>query len=123
MVQYSVGVDPIFTGICLCSSCRKSTGTAYSAVVGVPMPAFTVIGTMTQYGDIGDSGKSTHRYFCPSCGTTISQTADVMEGVTMIGPGTLDDPGSINPARQIYCDSALLWAKIPDMQGFPKMPG
>ena len=38
-VQYTVNADPIFTGICHCTSCRKSTGSAYATVVGVPTPA------------------------------------------------------------------------------------
>jgi len=122
-VQYTVTADPIFTGICHCTSCRKSTGSAYATVVGVPTPALTVTGATTQFDDIGDSGKATHRNFCPSCGTTVTQTADVMEGVTMVGLGTLADQSSISPAMQIFCDSALPWAKVPDMPGFPRMPG
>ncbi len=122
-VQYSVKADPIFTGICHCSTCRKSTGTAYAAVVGVPTPALTVTGVTTQFDDSGDSGQATHRFFCPTCGTTVTRTADVMDGITMVGLGTLDDPASVTPAMQIYCDSALPWAKVPEMQGFAKMPG
>jgi hypothetical protein len=122
-VQYTVSADPIFTGICHCTSCRKSTGSAYATVVGVPTPALTLTGVIKQFDDIGDSGKATHRFFCPECGTTVTQTADIMDGVTMIGLGTLENPSSVNPAMQIYCDSALPWAKVPDMQGFAKMPG
>ncbi len=122
-VQYTVGADPIFTGVCHCALCRKSTGTAYSTVVGVPTPAFTLTGITTQFDDVGDSGKATHRFFCPACGSTVAQTADIMEGITMIGVGTLDDPDSVKPAMQIYCDSALSWARIPEMQSFAKMPG
>src|ERR1700733_14378785 len=122
-VHYTISADPIFTGICHCTSCRKSTGSAYSTVVGVPTPALTVTGVTTQFDDVGDSGKATHRSFCPACGTTVTQTADVMEGITMVGLGTLDNPASVTPAMQIYCDSALPWAKVPEMQGFAKMPG
>jgi hypothetical protein len=35
-VQYTVSADPIFTGICHCTSCRISTGSAYAILVGVP---------------------------------------------------------------------------------------
>jgi hypothetical protein len=122
-VQYTISADPIFTGICHCTSCRKSTGSAYSTVMGVPTAAVTVTGSTTQFDDIADSGQARHRNFCPVCGSTITQTADVMQGMTMIGVGTLDDSTAVKPAMQIYCDSALEWAKVPDMQGFPKMPG
>jgi hypothetical protein len=121
-VQYTISADPIFTGICHCTSCRKSTGSAYGTVMGVPTPGVTVTGNMTRFDEVGESGKATHRNFCPVCGSTITQTADIMEGVTMIGVGTLEDSNAVKPAMQIYCDSALEWAKVPDMQGFPRMP-
>jgi hypothetical protein len=122
-VTYTTSADPVFVGICHCKSCQKSTGTAYATVVAVPAATLTVSGTTKRFDDVGDSGQATHRDFCPECGSTVTQSADVMAGITMITAGTLDDPGSVNPAMQIFCDSALPWARIPDMQGFPKMPG
>jgi hypothetical protein len=121
-VTYSSAAEPVFVGICHCGSCRKSTGTAYATVLAVPTASLTVTGTTKRFDDIGDSGKATHRDFCPECGSTVTQSADIMEGITMVAIGTLDDPTWIKPAMQIYCDSALPWAKIADMQEFPKMP-
>ncbi len=121
-VTYSASADPVFVGVCHCSACQKSTGSAFATVVAVPTPSLTVTGTTTRFDDIGDSGKPTHRNFCPQCGSTVTQSADVMEGLTMIAVGTLSDPSWAKPAMQIYCDSALPWAQIADMQGFPKMP-
>jgi hypothetical protein len=91
-------------------------------VLAVPTPTLTVTGTTKRFDDIGDSGKPTHRDFCPECGSTVTELADVMPGITMIGIGTLNDPSWVKPAMQIYCDSALPWAKVPGMQEFPKMP-
>ena len=79
-------------------------------------------GNTTQFDDVGDTGNATHRNFCPICGTSVTMTADVMQGVTMVPFGTLADHSALSPNMQIYCDSALPWAKIPDMQGFGKMP-
>jgi len=121
-VSYSSSAEPVFTGICHCDKCQKSTGSAYATVVAVPTASLTVTGTTKRFDDQGDSGKPTHRTFCPECGSTITQSADVMEGITMIPLGTLTEPASVKPAMQIYCDSALPWAKIADMQGFAKMP-
>jgi hypothetical protein len=122
-ISYSTSADPIFVGVCHCRSCQKSTGTSYATVVAVPADSLTVSGSTKRFDDTGDTGKPTHRDFCPNCGSTITQSADVMPGVTMIAIGTLENPSSVKPAMQIYCDSALPWAKIPEMQGFPKMPG
>jgi hypothetical protein len=121
-VTYMSSADPVFTGVCHCTACQKSTGSAFAALVAVPAATLTVTGATKRFGDVGDSGKGTHRDFCPECGSTVTQSADVIEGITMIPLGTLEDPNAVKPAMQIYCDSALPWAKIAAMQGFPKMP-
>jgi hypothetical protein len=122
-VSYTTAADPVFVGVCHCTSCQKTTGTAFSTVLAVPTAALAVTGTTKRYDTVGDSGQATHRDFCPECGSTVTESADVMAGITMITVGTLDDPGGVKPTMQIYCDSALPWAKIADMQDFAKMPG
>jgi hypothetical protein len=122
-VTYASAADPIFVGICHCRTCQKSTGSAYSTVVAVPSASLTVTGATTRFDATGDSGSATHRDFCPTCGSTVTQLADVMAGLTMLPVGTLQDPASVSPAMQIFCDSALPWGTVPGMPSFPKMPG
>ena len=122
-VTYSASADPVFVGICHCTSCQKVTGTAFASVVAIPTATLTVTGETTNFDGVGDSGKPTHRSFCPACGSTVTESADIMAGVTMVTIGSLNDPSPFKPAMQIYCDSALPWATLPDLQGFPKMPG
>ena len=122
-VTYSSSAEPAFVGVCHCKSCQKSTGTAFASVVAVPTASLSVSGTTKQFDDVADSGKPTHRNFCPECGSTVTQSVDAMEGLTMITVGTLEDPGWANPAMQIFCDSAMPWAKVEGLQSFPKMPG
>jgi hypothetical protein len=121
-VTYHSSADPIFTGVCHCGHCQKSTGSAFGTVVAVPTAALTVSGTTKRFTDTGDSGSQTHRDFCPECGSTITQSADVMPGITMVTVGTLDDTSWVQPAMQIYCDSAMAWATVAGLQSFPKMP-
>ncbi len=123
-VTYASAADPVFVGVCHCRTCQKSTGTAYATVLAVPDATLTVTGTTKRFDDVGDSGSPTHRFFCPECGSTVTQSADVMPGITMIPVGTLDDPASVKPAMQIYCDSAMSWAMLGEgTHSFPKMPG
>lgn len=122
-VTFTATAEPAFVGLCHCRNCQKDTGTAYVSVVGLPRPALTVTGTTRQFDSIGDSGKATHRTFCPECGSTITHWADVMEELIMINIGSLDDPGQVTPTMQIFCDSALPWAIVPGLQSFPRMPG
>ena len=46
-----------------------------------------------------------------------------MPGVVMLQVGTLDDPSWVQPASQVYYDSAQPWVRLSgEMQRFAKMP-
>ncbi|HTV87489.1 MAG TPA: GFA family protein [Stellaceae bacterium] len=122
-VRYSGEADPIFSGVCHCTNCQKASGSAFSAVIAVPKPAIAVTGTVKTFEGKGDSGNATYKRFCPECGSPIQIEAAMMAGVVMIPVGTLDGKSAVNPAMQIYCDSAHPWALLGDLQRFAKMPG
>jgi hypothetical protein len=122
-VTYAADADPVFSGICHCRTCQRAAGSAFGAVVAVPEASLTVSGTLKTYDGIGDSGKATHRGFCPECGSSITMRADIMPGIVMLTIGTLDDPGLAPPSIQIFCDSAQPWLDLPEpARKFPKMP-
>jgi len=122
-VHYSGEAEPIFAGICHCTTCQKSSGTAFNTVVAVPKPAVSVTGTVSTYEGRGDTGNATYKRFCPACGSPVQIEAAVMPDVVMIPVGTLDDPGAVKPAMQIYCDSAQPWAVLEGgIQRHAKMP-
>jgi hypothetical protein len=123
-VRYSGEAEPIFAGVCHCTNCQKSTGTAFNAVVAVPKPTVTLTGTVSTYEGRGDTGNAVYKLFCPECGSPVAEEAAVMADVVMIPVGTLDDPSVVKPAMQIYCDSAQPWALLEgEIQRFAKMPG
>jgi hypothetical protein len=122
-VRYSAEAEPIFAGLCHCKSCQKTTGTSYSVVVAIPEPTLTMTGEVKIYDSKGDSGQSTHSTFCPNCGSPVTGSADVMQGVVMIRAGTMDDSSWLKPTVEIYCDSKMPWVALGgDLQSFPKMP-
>ncbi|HWB50913.1 MAG TPA: GFA family protein [Stellaceae bacterium] len=122
-VRYSGEAEPIFAGVCHCTTCQKGTGSAFNTVIAVPKPAIRLTGTVSTYEGKGDSGKPTYRRFCPACGTPVQGEAAMMPDVVMIPVGTLDDADAVQPTMQIYCDSALPWAVLEGgIQRFPKMP-
>jgi hypothetical protein len=122
-VRYSAEAEPIFVGVCHCTNCQKSSGTAFNAVIAVPKPAVNLTGTVKTYEGRGDTGNAVFKLFCPECGSPVAEEAAVMADVVMIPTGTLDNPGAVKPAMQIYCDSAQPWALLGgDVQRFPKMP-
>ena len=121
-VRYSGEAEPIFVGVCHCTSCQKGSGTAFNSVLAVPKPAISMTGTVSTYEGKGDTGNATYRRFCQQCGSPVQIEAAIMTDVVMIPVGTLDKPGAVKPAMQIYCDSAQPWALLGDLQRFPKMP-
>ena len=122
-VRYKADAEPIFTGICHCTSCQKESGGAFNIVVAVPQAALAMDGSPKSYASTGDSGKQIVSRFCPNCGSTLVSEAEIMPGVSMIRAGTLDDRSWVNPAMEIYCDSAQPWVQLGGgMQRFPKMP-
>jgi len=122
-VRYSADAETIFQGLCHCKSCQKITGTSFSVVIAIPTPTLTVTGEVKVYDSTGDSGQGTHSGFCPNCGSPVIDTADIMQGVTMIRAGTLDDQSWLAPTMEIYCDSKMPWVSLGGgLASFPKMP-
>jgi len=121
-VRYSGEAEPIFAGVCHCTNCQKGTGTAFNTVVAVPKPTVSLSGAVSTYEGRGDTGNAVYKMFCPECGSPVAEEAAVMADVIMIPVGTLDDPGQVKPAMQIYCDSAQPWAVLEGPQRFAKMP-
>jgi len=122
-VRYSADAEPAFVGVCHCRNCQKVSGSAFALVVGVPQPALSVQGDLTTFADKGDSGNTLFRRFCPVCGSTVMEQAEVMPGLVMVAVGTLDDPSWVKPTMEIYCDSAQPWVQLGgEMKRFAKMP-
>ena len=122
-VRYSAEAEPAFVGVCHCKNCQKVSGTAFASVVGLPKPALSVTGSLKTYDDQGDSGKAMWRRFCPECGSSVIDEAEVMPNITMILAGTLDDSSWVKPASEIFCDSAQPWVQLGgERHRFPKMP-
>ncbi len=78
---------------------------------------------MKTFTSLGGSGKPTLRHFCPEYGSSIAEEAGTQPGLVILNVGTLDDPKSVAPAREIFCDDALPWVQTTgDMQRFAKRP-
>jgi hypothetical protein len=122
-VRYSADAEPAFVGVCHCKNCQKHSGSAFAIVAALPRPALAVTGSPKTYDDRGDSGQILHRHFCPDCGSSLFDEADLMPGVAMILTGTLDDSDWVKPAMEIFCDSKQPWVSLGgDQHRFPKMP-
>jgi hypothetical protein len=70
----------------------------------------------------GDSGKPIVRRFWPVCGSSITDEPSNQPGLMLINGGTLDNPTSMMPTTEIYCEHALTGVHLDGTQRFAKMP-
>jgi hypothetical protein len=61
--------------------------------------------------------------FCPTCGTTVTWTAELLPGGRGIAGGTFDNPNWIKPPVHFWTRSALHWMVFPaDVEVFKTLP-
>ncbi|HZP89023.1 MAG TPA: GFA family protein [Burkholderiales bacterium] len=118
-ITFEAEIDAATVTLCHCTDCQKLTGTAFRTTVPAPVQTFVLrSGTPKTYiKRTAESGRPRIQAFCGDCGTPIYACA-VQDPVTYgIRVGTLAQRKQLHPARQIWCRSALPWAKV---EGLPQ---
>ena len=104
--------DPDKVGICHCTDCQTSTGTAFRISVPVAGAAFKMTGRPATYlKTTADSGKPRLQAFCGTCGTPIYSTTPG-EGVQpsyTVRVGILRQREQLPPRKQIWWRSHRPW--------------
>lgn len=77
-VRYEVRGEPLKSGLCHCTDCRKETGSAFLFYADWATEAFSVTGDYRTY-----SGRS----FCPICGTRLFHLSETGAEICL---GSLD---------------------------------
>jgi hypothetical protein len=111
-VRYTSNSAPEFIGVCHCRDCQKFTGSAFGIMVGLPKTALQIRGMVKTFSKLADSGKPILRHFCPECGSSIAEEPSRRPGTIILNAGTLDDPSSVMPTVEIYCDRSLPWVQL-----------
>lgn len=121
-IRYTSEAEPLMAVICHCTNCQKQSGGANSVNVVMPKGSLDIQGEMTTYVDTGDTGQTLDRNFCGRCGSPITSEPSVMETLTVLKVGSLDDTSWVKPVMEIYCDSAQAWTRVQaELQSHPKM--
>jgi hypothetical protein len=114
-IRYRVVGEPNLAGACHCARCKRMTGSAFSTYAYFDGAAVQMMrGVLTTYECRSDE---TNRWlkieFCPTCGTTVTWTAEWSPLARAIAVGTFDDPNWIKPATHLWARSALHWMVFP----------
>ena len=97
-VRYKVSDEPLRVGLCHCTDCRQTSGSAFTMFAVWPRASFRSTSVVTTY-----RGRS----FCPDCGSRLfSLRPDEAE----IMVGSLDDaPSGLVPRYEIWVPRRESW--------------
>ena len=109
-VRYECLNPPMFTWVCHCRECQRSTGGggAVNVVLTKPDVEWTR-GAPKYHESIGTSGAKTRRGFCRECGSPLAAQADVFPQIQGISAASFDDPGQLELVAHIWTDSVQPW--------------
>lgn len=116
-IQFEVEVIVGPFELCHCSRCRKASGSAFMAGIGVRAAGFKYIAgrELVRRFDLPlrDTPPAYSRVFCDRCGCVVPEP-DPQTEVFEIAAGLLDDDPQLRPERHIMVDYGAAWAKLPD---------
>jgi len=111
-VRYKISAAPIVTRTCWCRVCQFIGAGSATVNTCFPSAALSVSGEMRDYSMVADSGNTSHRRFCPVCGTHLFSASEARPHLVFVRAGTLDDPEIARPSLTIWTASAPSWACI-----------
>ena len=110
-VTYRVADAFIYAMNCHCSNCRRTTGSAFKPMAGIPIGQIQVVDGADHVMTFGDI--TNHDVHCRVCGSLLYSV--VREGAwAHVALGTLLDAPGIRPNAHIFVGSKAPWFDITD---------
>jgi hypothetical protein len=98
---------------CYCRDCQIGSGSAFCFAVYADQSSFRILsGDKATYSYSADSGNKVERVFCPKCGTAVYWTGEKWSEQVILTVSSLDDPGAIEPVREVWAHRAMPWSRI-----------
>jgi hypothetical protein len=114
-VRFEAAGAPLWTALCHCESCRRSTGGALVAACGYPREKVVFMsGAPTYYA----SSPGVRRGFCGACGTSLTFESTRWPGDVHLMVGNFDHPEHFAPQCHVFAGEQLSWLKFGD--GLPR---
>jgi len=109
-VRYEVRGEPYVSGLCHCMTCRKLTGSTFSATANWHRAQFRMTGELATHQ---------RRQFCPTCGSRLFFLSDEEVEIFL---GTLDQgPNDIAPTLEVWTIRREHW--LPPVAGAAQHEG
>jgi hypothetical protein len=123
-IRYECSAEPIAMINCHCRDCQRSSGTAFSSVVVVPVSAVKLLNSEPKHHAVrAESENIVRRGFCCECGSPLFADSSARSDILAIKAGSLDDPSWFKPTVDIWTASAQPWDYMnPDLAKIAKHP-
>jgi hypothetical protein len=116
-IAFTADVEPAQVGICHCADCQELSGSPYRITAQTQAKDFSLLkGAPKTYLKTSDSGGKWAIAFCSNCGTPIYAAPADDPTFYALRVGTLKQRSLLPPNRQIWCESALPWAMVEDVE-------
>lgn len=112
-ISYSFIGDVNEYGFCHCESCRKASGSAFSANAGVDAASFTVDDPHDYLREF-ESSSGTHRFFCSKCGSPLFSRIDMVPEFIRVRLGTLDTDLERKASKHTFMAENPSWYVMTD---------
>ena len=112
-VTYEFAGDPMMTGYCHCSRCRRMTGAAAEPAFLIPTSQLNVKSGKDNV-QVYESDGFVNRSFCKTCGSTMFSYQWPDGPLTAISMGSLDGDPGFAPRVHIHVASKAAWHEITD---------
>lgn len=119
-VRYEISGEPLLSGICHCSMCRRAGGAPAVAWATFAEKQVEYSGAPPK---LYQSSPKAKRGFCANCGTQIFFDATFLPGLVDITVGSMDEPELLPPTLHLWYSSHLSWAEFADdLPHHPEFP-
>lgn len=104
---------PLNVGVCHCLLCQRRTGSVFASLAAFAAP-WEVSGEAREHVHVGDHGARFMFRFCPTCGTSVFDTEEGVEGRVGVAVGCFGDPDFPPPDVSVYDSRRHGWVVLPD---------
>jgi hypothetical protein len=120
-IQYEVPDNFLYAAYCHCSECRRFSGSAFSALGGLPVNQLQIKSGQDSIKYFRKTEES-NMAFCERCGSSLF-TEKTSKGLIHLRLGTLMDSPSLKPQAHVLVGSKAPWFEITDdLPQFEGMP-
>ena len=112
-ITYDIKNSPQTVHACHCKDCQKRSGSAFGISMVVAKDDITVIGELSSFERVADSGYKLVQFFCSHCGNPIYCEVERRPNAIVLFPGTLEDTNWFRLERMIWTCNAQSWYEFP----------